>query len=308
MALEIARTAQEAGGPPISVVSFQDEEGRFGVTTGSSIWTGALSLEQADTLTDRDGTTFAEARAAMAHLSEGFVAPGQFSGFIECHIEQGAWLYDAAEVAGVVTGIVGIRDMRITFEGQQNHAGTTPMHRRRDAFQALAEFNARINARLRDVVSAETVWTIGHVAVHPGAHSIVPGRCTFSMQWRDMDAARLSRMEEIIRDAAAEVAAERGVDLSFSPMLGLEPMALDAGLQEALCAAAEATAPGRWRSMPSGALHDASNVAALMPSAMLFVPSIDGISHAFEEDTEEADLVAGLHILAGAAQRLGAVG
>ena len=308
MALEIARAAREQGGPAISVVSFQDEEGRFGVTTGSSIWAGKLSLEQADTLTDRDGTTFAEARTAMAHLSQGFVAPDRFSGFIECHIEQGPWLYEAGEAAGIVTGIVGIRDMRITFEGEQNHAGTTPMHRRRDAFQALSDFNTRLNARLRDVVTPETVWTIGHVAVHPGAHSIVPGKCTFSMQWRDMDATRLARMERIIRDTAAEVAADRAMTLGHSPMLGLEPMALDGALQAALRAAAEDAAPGRWRSMPSGALHDASNVAALMPAAMLFVPSIDGISHAFEEDTDEADLVTGLRVLAGAAGRLGDTG
>ncbi len=304
MALEIARSAREADGPAVSVVSFQDEEGRFGVTTGSSIWAGNLSLEQADELTDREGITFAEARGTMAHLAERFVAPDRFDGFIECHIEQGPWLYEAGEAAGVVTGIVGIRDMRMTFEGQQNHAGTTPMHRRRDAFQALSEFNTRLNERFRNVVTPETVWTIGHVALHPGAHSIVPGKCVFSMQWRDMDSDRLARMETIIRDTAAEVAGDMGMELSYSPMLGLEPVAMDQAQQEALRAAAQDVAPGRWRSMPSGALHDASNVAGLMPAAMLFVPSIDGISHAFEEDTDEGDLVTGLKVLAGAVERL----
>ncbi|MTJ04972.1 MAG: hydantoinase/carbamoylase family amidase [Sediminimonas qiaohouensis] len=304
MALEIARSAREVDGPAVSVVSFQDEEGRFGVTTGSSIWAGTLSLEQADTLTDRDGITFAEARSAMAHLAEGFVAPDRFDGFIECHIEQGPWLYEAGEAAGVVTGIVGIRDMRITLKGQQNHAGTTPMHRRRDAFQALSEFNARLNDRFRNVVTPETVWTIGHVDVQPGAHSIVPGRCVFSMQWRDMDADRLARMETIIRDTATEVADDMAMELSYGPMLGLEPVAMDKDQQAALHAAAQDVAPDRWRSMPSGALHDASNVAALMPAAMLFVPSIDGISHAFEEDTDEADLATGLKVLAEAVSRL----
>lgn len=302
-ALEVARASQESGGPPVSVVSFQDEEGRFGVTTGSTVWSGKLSLEAADELTDREGTTFAEARGEMAHLIGDFVDPSRFSGFIELHIEQGPWLYEAGEAVGVVESIVGIRDMRITFEGEQNHAGTTPMHRRRDAFQGLADFSARINARFENMVAPTTVWTIGHVSLHPDAHSIVPGRAVFSMQWRDGDAGRLAHMEEIIRQTAQVVAAERGLELSFGPMLGLEPMDMDAGLRTALEGAAEDFAPQRWRRMPSGALHDASNVAQLMPSAMLFVPSINGISHAFEEDTDERDLVAGLKVLAGAVER-----
>ena len=305
MGLEIARAAQEAGGPPVSVVNFQDEEGRFGVTTGSSIWGGVLSLEMADELQDRDGITFAEARASMAHLTHDFVDPKRFTGFIECHIEQGPWLDEANEAVGVVTDIVGIRDMRITFDGQQNHAGTTPMHRRRDAFQALSVFNTRLNQRMRNVVTPQTVWTIGHVSLHPNAHSVVPGRAVFSMQWRDGDSDRLARMERIIRDTAAEVAEEMGMELSYGQMLGLEPVLMDARLQTALADAAEAEAPGRWRKMQSGALHDAANVARHMPAAMLFVPSINGISHDFAEDTDERDLVTGLQVLARAVAALG---
>ena len=304
-ALEIARAAHEAGGPAVSVVSFQDEEGRFGVTTGSTVWSGKLDLGVADELTDREGVTLAEARGEMAHLIHDWVDPTRFTGFIEMHIEQGPWLDEAGEAVGVVSGIVGIRDMRITFGGQQNHAGTTPMHLRRDAFQGLAAFNALLNERFRNVVTPETVWTIGHVALHPDAHSIVPGRATFSMQWRDREADRMARMEEIIRATAAEVAADRGLELSFGPMLGLEPVAMDARLRGALETSAEAVAPGKWRVMQSGALHDATNVAVHMPVAMLFVPSIGGISHDFAEDTDERDLVTGLKVLAGAVARLG---
>ena len=303
-ALEVARAAQEAGGPAVSVVSFQDEEGRFGVTRGSAVWSGNLALEDADTLTDRGGLTFAQGRARMAHLTGAPVDPARFTGFIEMHIEQGPWLAEAGEAVGVVTGIVGIRDMRITFEGEQNHAGTTPMHRRRDAFQALSTFNTRLNERFQNVVTPQTVWTIGHVALHPDAHSIVPGRCTFSMQWRDSDPDRLRRMETIIRDTAAQVAQDLGMTLSYSPMLGLEPVAMNAALQSALCYSAERHAPGKWRKMQSGALHDATSAAKHMPTAMLFVPSIGGISHAFTEDTAEADLVTGLEVLAGAVARL----
>jgi len=299
-ALEIARSSDR----PISVVSFQDEEGRFGVTTGSAVWSGTLDLAKADTLTDHSGTSFAAARSSMSDMAQGFIDPARFSGFIEMHIEQGPTLDAEGDLIGVVTDIVGIRDMVINFEGQQNHAGTTPMHLRRDAFQALSLFNAEINDRFQNVVTPQTVWTIGHVDVHPNASSIVPGRVRFSMQWRDGDSDRLRRMEEIIRGAAQEVADRVGMDLSFGPMLGLEPVAMDQRLRLALEAGAEQIAPNLWRRMPSGALHDATNVSRLMPVAMLFVPSINGISHDFAEDTSESDLVAGLKVLGQAVEQL----
>lgn len=292
-ALEVARSSER----PVSVVSFQDEEGRFGVTTGSAIWSGHLPLAEADGLSDHAGVSFAMARATMADLAGDFVDSSQFTGFVEMHIEQGPTLDTEGEQIGVVSDIVGIRDMKVTFEGQQNHAGTTPMHLRRDAFQALGEFNTRLGERFRNVVTPRTVWTIGHVSLHPNASSIVPGRARFSMQWRDGDTARLARMEEIIRATAQEVADARSMKLSFGPLLGLEPVAMDSQLRAALEKGAQAVAPGRWRSMPSGALHDATNVSRLMPVAMLFVPSIGGISHDFAEDTDEADLVAGLRVL-----------
>lgn len=304
-ALEIARASQEAGGSPVSVVSFQDEEGRFGVTTGSAVWSGHLPLPDADMLKDRDGISFGQARAVMPGRSDSFVDPTHFTGFLEMHIEQGPVLDREKETIGVVDAIVGIRDMKITFEGQQNHAGTTPMQVRRDAFQALSRFNTLIEDRFANVVTPRTVWTIGHVSLHPNASSIVPGRVTFSMQWRDGDADRLGRMETIIRETAEEIAQSGGFSLTYGPMLGLEPVDMAPRLRDALERAAEADVPGRWRSMPSGALHDATNVAELMPVAMLFVPSINGISHAFEEDTAEADLVTGLRVLARAVEALG---
>lgn len=302
--LEVVRSSREAGGPAISVVSFQDEEGRFGVTTGSAVWAGHLTLEAADVLTDHAGVTLAEARQAIAEMVTAPVDAAQFHGFIELHIEQGPTLDQSGEQIGVVTDIVGIRDMKVTFEGQQNHAGTTPMHLRKDAFQAVSAFNTLLNDRFRNVVTPSTVWTIGHISLHPNASSIVPGKAVFSMQWRDGDAGRLARMEHIIRDTAEEIARERDMTLSFGPLLGLEPVAMDADLREALEGGAKAIAPGQWRNMPSGALHDATNVSRLMPVAMLFVPSINGISHAFEEDTDEADLVAGVQVLAQAVTHL----
>ena len=301
-ALEVARASREAGGPAVSVVSFQDEEGRFGVTTGSAVWSGHLNLAEADLLCDHSGVALADARRDVAMT--GAIDPAEFTGFIEMHIEQGPVLDGCADRIGVVSDIVGIRDMKITFEGQQNHAGTTPMHLRRDAFQAVSSFNCELNERLRNVVTPASVWTIGHVSLHPNASSIVPGKAVFSIQWRDGDADRLGRMEAVIRALAQEVAQAKGMAVSFGPLLGLEPVAMDARLRKALENSAESVAPDQWRVMPSGALHDATNVARLMPVAMLFVPSIGGISHAFEEDTDEADLVTGLRVLAGAVEAL----
>lgn len=300
-ALEVARASRETGGPAISVVSFQDEEGRFGGTTGSAVWSGLLSLAEADTAEDTDGIRLAEARQGLGSRVGPDVDPAQFTGFVELHIEQGPTLDSAGEQIGVVTDIVGYREVMVTLSGQQNHAGTTPMALRRDAFQGLAAFNARLNDRLRNVVTPQSVWTIGHVAVAPNASSIVPGQVRFSMQWRDGDAGRLARMQAVIDETLHEVAREMGLGLEVGALIGLEPVAMDAALRARLETAAEAVAPGRWRRMPSGALHDATNVARLMPVAMLFVPSIGGISHAFEEDTAEADLVAGLRVLALAA-------
>lgn len=291
-ALEVARSSET----PVSVVSFQDEEGRFGVTTGSAVWSGNLSLEKADMLLDHAGTSFREARRVVAPVDD-FVSPDRFKGYVELHIEQGPSLDTEGDQIGVVTDIVGIRDMKITFVGQQNHAGTTPMHLRRDAFQGLSLFNQKIAERFRNIVTPATVWTIGHVSLHPNASSIVPGRVSFSMQWRDASSERLGRMEAVIRDAAEDVGKEIGLDVSFGSLLGLEPVEMDANLRRALEQSAEAEASGRWRRMPSGALHDATNVARLMPVAMLFVPSINGISHDFAEDTQEEDLVAGLRVL-----------
>jgi len=247
-----------------------------------------------------------EARAAMAGMVTGdFLDPARFTAFLEAHIEQGPVLDEAGEAAGIVTGIVGIRDMTLTFTGQQNHAGTTPMARRRDAFQGLAAFATALEARLAPIVTAASVWTIGHVEVMPGAASIVPGRVRFSMQWRDGDAARLEAMEAAIRETAAGTARARGLQMEAGEVIALAPTAMAPGPVRALEEAARQVVPGRWRRIESGALHDAANMAALMPAGMLFIPSKGGISHSFDEDTDEADLVAGLAVLGEATGALG---
>ncbi|MEJ6393871.1 hydantoinase/carbamoylase family amidase [Gymnodinialimonas sp. 2305UL16-5] len=304
-ALEVARASLEADGRAISVVSFQDEEGRFGALTGSSVWSGKLNLAAADALVATDGTQFSDARARLAARASDFVDPARFVGFLEMHIEQGPVLDQAGDTIGVVTGIVGLRQFQITVKGEQNHAGTTPMAMRRDAFVAVTRIATLLEDRLANIATPKTVWTIGHLRLEPNASSIVPGRAVFMLQWRDADAERLQRIEEAIQGVLAEVQGGTGCAITFERLRqDLAPMPMDDMMQAELAKAAKRVAPGQWRSMPSGALHDASNVAALMPVGMLFVPSINGISHAFEEDTAEDDLVIGLKVLAEAASRL----
>ncbi|MFT5868791.1 MAG: N-carbamoyl-L-amino-acid hydrolase [Paracoccaceae bacterium] len=304
-ALEIARAAIENGGPAISIVSFQDEEGRFGATTGSDIWSGNLDLAEADLFADPTGLTFGDARQGLsAVMADGFVDPARFTGFLEGHIEQGPNLDLAGEAIGIVTSIVGLRELWVTFEGEQNHAGTTPMHARRDAFSGVTRTAQLLDERFRNIVTPHSVWTIGHVTLHPNASSIVPGRAQFSIQWRDAEADRLDRMEMVIEQILAEVSATTGLTYTVGQRHELKPVLMNDDLRAALAAAAQKIAPGRWRHMPSGALHDATNVSRLMPVAMLFVPSIRGISHSFEEDTAEADLIVGLKVLARAADQL----
>ena len=301
--LEVARAAQEAGGPPVSVVAFQDEEGRFGALTGSEIWTGRLSLDAADALADAQGLTFAEARRVVSETG-GPVPHDRFTTFLELHIEQGPVLDSLGGQVGAVDHIVGARQIEVTLEGQQNHAGTTPMPLRRDAVAGFAALYAELAARFAPILAENTVWTIGAIEVSPNAASIVPGSVRFTLQWRDASEARLADMEEAAREAIAMVAAARQLRAQVRNVWALPPTPMDADVFAAVCAAAEETAPGAWRRMPSGALHDAANVAQVLPTGMIFVPSKGGISHNFAEDTAEDDLVAGLRVLASAIARL----
>lgn len=302
--LELARAALQSGGPRIAVVSFQDEEGRFGGVMGSAVWTGAMSLDAADAQTDDAGIPFAEARKAVSAIAPtGTIDPAMFAGFIEAHIEQGPALDRAGQSIGVVEAIVGVRSWTITFTGEANHAGTTPMPLRRDAVQALGQYITDLNAAFAPLVSDRTVWTLGRITVSPNAVSIVPGQATVSVQMRDADPARLEAMKDTALQTARTIGAARAIEVHATDGLTLEPVPMDPGLMAALTSAAEAAAPDNWRQMPSGALHDASNVAAVLPTAMLFVPSIGGISHNPAEDTARHHLETGLRTLANAAAR-----
>lgn len=306
--LEVARASREADGPPIAAVAFQNEEGRFHPYMGSHYWAGAADLPAMEAMTDLAGHGLAGLRRAVPELAAAKGVPAErFAAFLELHIEQGPVLHTAGQRIGVVEAIVGIRQLTVTLVGQQNHAGTTPMALRRDAFAGLARFSARLDAVFATLVQPSSVWTIGHVALHPNAPSAVPGRVIFVVQWRDSDRQRLERMEAAVRAVAAEVAGELRLEVALGDRVAMDPAPMDPRLVEALASSADALAPRAWRRMPSGALHDATNAAAKLPTAMLFVPSIGGVSHSFGEDTAIADLVLGAQVLADGAARIAAL-
>lgn len=306
-ALEVVRALAEDGATralPVDAVSFQDEESRFVGCLGSRSLTGALTPDMEQGAVDNQGVTLAEAirAAGLADAPRLRLARERYAGFVEAHIEQGPDLEDSGRKIGVVSGIVGLRGVRFVFRGQQNHAGTTMMARRRDAAAALYELAYRINQEFPKAAGERTVWTMGRLRVEPNAASIVPGYADLDLQFRDAAEAPLDAFENIVARLVAEMNARGGVRIEAVPArTPIPPTRMDAGLQAHLEAAAERYAPGKWQRMPSGAFHDAGFVSASMPAAMLFIPSIDGISHDFAEDSRDEDIVLGCQVLADAA-------
>ncbi|HWL73726.1 MAG TPA: hydantoinase/carbamoylase family amidase [Burkholderiaceae bacterium] len=288
----------------VDAVSFQDEESRFVGCLGSRSLIGALTPEMEQHAQDSQGVTLSDAlrEAGLADVPRVHIAPERYAGFIEAHIEQGPHLEDAKHRIGVVTGIVGLRSIRFIFRGQQNHAGTTMMARRRDAAAMLYELAHRINTEFPKVAAERTVWTMGRARVEPNATSIVPGYAELDLQFRDQSEEPLDAFEAIVARLVSEMNARGGVTIEAVPTRApIRPTRMDATLQSQIESAAERNAPGQWQRMPSGAFHDAGIVSASIPSAMLFIPSIGGISHDFAEDSRDEDIVLGCQVLADAA-------
>jgi len=303
-ALEAARALHEAGASVgVDVVVFCDEEGHFGSFLGSRSFVGGVTEAEIDNARDRTrGTPMREALAAAGYAGRPRlqIDPKRCVGYFEAHIEQGRTLETANLKIGVVTGLVGLWNYRITVEGQQNHAGTTMMWERRDAGLAMVQLLAAIDRRFVEVKAERTVWTVGSVRFEPGEPSIIPGRAGAVLQFRDDDTAVLDRMEtallEIIEDANR--AGPCGVTIKSTRRDG--PQAMDKHFQQAIDDAASRHAPGLAMRMPSGAVHDAQIVARVIPAAMMFVPSIDGISHHWAENTSDEDIVLGARVFADA--------
>ena len=298
-ALEAARAISEDPAMRqvgVDVAVFSDEEGHFGSFLGSRSFTGVLDEREIDGATNRvTGLSLRQALvpAGWADRPRHVIDPSRYAAFLEAHIEQGNTLENANLRIGIVTAIVAIWQYRFTVVGKQNHAGTTSMARRRDAGLELVRFLRMIDQRFPEICGPHSVWTTGRIDLDPGEKSIIPGKAEALFQLRDADQAVLDRLDSALNDLA-QIANDGGrCRLTVERLSASTPALMDGALQAALERAAERRAPGQHIRMPSGAGHDAQWLARKLPAAMLFIPSIGGISHHWTENTSDADIVLG---------------
>jgi beta-ureidopropionase / N-carbamoyl-L-amino-acid hydrolase len=308
--LETARALREDPATAdlgVDVAAWCDEEGHFGSFLGSRSFVGLLSEEEIDRAKNRyDGTPLRDAleKAGFAGRPRVQVEKGAHKGYVEAHIEQGDTLETSELKIGVVTAIVGIWQYRLTATGEQNHAGTTSMTRRRDAGLALVRLLGKIDRRFPALAGPRTVWTCGRISFDPGAPSIIPGHAEALFQFRDDDPAILERLQSELHRLVEEANRAGRCPIAVEVMGQSTPALMDERLQAAIETAAQTRCPGKALRMPSGAGHDAQYLARVMPAAMLFVPSIGGISHHWTENTADEDIVLGAQVFCDAVARL----
>jgi N-carbamoyl-L-amino-acid hydrolase len=305
-ALELARAfAADPGcaGLGIETVAWADEEGHFGNMLGSRSFTDRITEKELAVAKNRDGVTLAAAlqEAGFAGRRRERLDPNRYVGFLEAHIEQGDWLESRKLKIGIVEAIIGNWNYWVTVTGQQNHAGTTQMARRRDAAAGLIHLADRIYNRFAELAGPRTVWTIGRILIDPNAPSIVPGRAEMQVQFRDTDPALLERFEGALYELVSEAQRRGPCGVEIEAISKSEPRDMDPRFRDLIEAAAEQHAPGLHLRMPSGAGHDAQILSHRVRAGMLFVPSIGGVSHHWSEDTTEEDIVLGAQVFADAA-------
>jgi N-carbamoyl-L-amino-acid hydrolase len=291
----------------VEVAAWCDEEGHFGSFLGSRSYVGGVTEADIDAARDRNSDrTMRQALrdVGLAGRARVQAERGRHIGYLEAHIEQGAMLESGRLSIGVVTSIVGIWQYRITFTGEQNHAGTTRMGVRKDAGVALARFCVDIDDRFPASCGPRTVWTTGRITLDPGAPSIIPGSAEMLFQIRDDDPDVIGRLEDLLRSMAADVSAQGRCSVAVERIRTGAPAMMHTAFQQAIEAASVAFAGGKSIRMPSGAGHDAQILATIMPAGMLFVPSIGGISHHWSENTDDADIVTGAQVFVDACRRL----
>ena len=302
-ALEVMRTLNDkkvATRHPFEMVVWTNEEGhRFGRgLMGSSAAAGLLS---ADVLSRKDdeGVTLGDRLRQYgqdpARLSEARISRGSIAAYIELHVEQGGILEQASTQIGVVQGIVGIHGWECTAEGFANHAGTTPMKGRRDALVTAS----RAVVAVREQVLSEPgrqVGTVGFVRAEPGARNIIPGRVTFQLELRDLDNEKIARIWSRISERFAVIGREESVALTCKSQQSDRSALTDPAIQKAIREAARAAGYSSM-DLPSGAGHDAQQIARLAPIGMIFVPSRGGISHSPREYSSPEDVSRGAEVL-----------
>ena len=304
-ALEAARVLNTVPGfaGAVEVAAWCDEEGHFGNFLGSGSYVGDVNDAELDKAVDHTlGRTLrgALAEAGYAGRPRVQVERGRHIGYLEAHIEQGDWLETHNLKIGVVTSIVGIWQFKIIVTGSQNHAGTTRMAIRRDTGLAAVKLLMALDEAFTKQGGPRTVRTTGRISLEPGAPSIIPGRAEVLFQFRDDDPALLARLETMLREIAASHAKAGPCPIEVIKLRGSTPARMDERFQQALENAAKVHAGGKSVRMPSGAGHDAQVLSAVMPSAMLFVPSIGGISHHWTENTSDEDIITGAQVFTSA--------
>lgn len=308
-ALEAVMALDETGVEterPIALIVFTEEEGtRFGTgLLGSLVATEKLSVEEALALEDRDGVTLASALDEIGYRGDEELGLSDAAAFLELHVEQGPILYETDTPIGIVESVAGISHHRVTYTGEANHAGNTPMGHRHDAFAGAAEFAVKLETTAQEYAKrSATVGTVGSCLVEPNGTNVIPGRTELGVDIRDTNSETLEAIIDSAKDYATEVAKNRDLTVTWQTLLEVQPTEMSAVVRTELKAACRTKDVG-FRSMVSGAGHDAMNVADIAPTGMLFVPSVDGISHAPEEYTRPADLTTGADVLAKALQRL----
>jgi allantoate deiminase len=289
---------------PLWIAAFMDEEGaRFNAALfGSRAFVGE-DVAAAGNRVDALGVTLRDAMAAagyeLDHVGTAHRV-AEVGAYVELHIEQGPVLEANGVDIGVVTSIVGLRGYRVRLRGEANHAGTTPMELRRDAFAGAARIALalREEARARQAVTAN----VGKIAVEPGGANVVPGLADFTIDVRAASAARLAEIERVVDETVGRIAREEGLEVELAQTFALEPLELDAGLVAVIEQAAAGEGASALR-LPSGAGHDAMVVGRHVPAGMLFVPSRRGVSHSPDEYSSPAQVELGTRVLAGALRR-----
>jgi len=282
---------------PIAVAFFTNEEGaRFQPDMmGSLVYAGGIGLNEAYAAADKDGVAVGDELRRIGYL--GSTLPGALRphAFLELHIEQGPILDEEKVRIGVVESVQGISWIEYTVTGVSNHAGTTPMRLRRDAGYLAASVNL-FARRLAWEMGGHQVATVGALSLRPNLINVVPNRAVFTVDLRNTDETKLKEAEARVAAHIAEVAAAERVEVESKVLARFEPVIFDAGLVDRVEHHAKALSLSTRR-MPSGAGHDAQMMQRICPTAMIFVPSIAGLSHNVKEHTEATDLVAGAEVL-----------
>jgi len=310
--LECLRAMKESGITPertIELIAFSDEEGRFGGTFGSEAFIGSLTPDKVQSAADLDGVRLADAMLEQGldpmKALDARRSPDEIEAYLELHIEQGPVLDEGHLQVGIVHQITGLRSWSLRFSGEANHAGTTPMDYRKDAFMGLADFAHELPRILEENGSEHSRATIGKAEILPGAPNSVPGAVDFSLDFRDPTADTLEELSLAIQKALAAISRRRGLQFEFTVQGEIEPVDSSERIVKILEEEADRYELRSLR-MLSGAAHDAQLVGRIAPMAMIFVPSRGGLSHSPAEWTAWEDIEAGARLmLAGLCKLVG---